>query len=94
MFICTKDRVRLTHDTHRAFPPWACEECITNLSSCGEQIWADCVITIDSNLNTQSPMVPNYALSAGTDDEIVESIHTPTTVLNNFHPQHKPKLYP
>jgi len=81
-FICTKDRVRLTHDTHRAFPLWACEECVTNLSSCGEQIWADCVITIDSNLNTHPEWFQPYALSAGTDDEIVESIHN--TLLSSF----------
>ena len=57
----------------------------------GEQIWADCVITIDSNLNTYPNGSLTHALSAGTDDEIVESIHTPHYLFPTTH-NTKPKI--
>lgn len=76
-FVSSGPNVKILHDTCRGFPMWCHEKDITNLISGGEQIWADCVVTVDSKLNYTKNWFTAYEKDKRnlTDDEIVDSIH-------------------
>lgn len=77
-FVCKDDVVVIDHDVDRSFPLWLCDNCITNLSACGEQIWADCKLEIDADLNATRKYTDlcKYDATHMTDDAIQKQLHS------------------
>lgn len=76
-FVCDHENVRITHDTNRSFHLWVSDSEITNLFATGEQIWTDCLISVDSNMNVHREYFEPYNLPTEnvSDESIVEGIH-------------------
>jgi len=49
-FIFSDTGVKILHDNNRGFPIWINNTSITNLIPIGEQIWADCCLTVNTTL--------------------------------------------
>ena len=69
-------RVTITHDTDRSFPLWVGDDAITNLAPTGEQIWADCVLTVDDKFHVSRQWHKPWNRSASVSDAaIVDGVH-------------------
>ena len=70
------DSVTITHDTDRSFPLWAGTDTITNLEPAGEQVWADCVLTVDGKFRVSRQWYKPWSRSASMSDAaIVDGVH-------------------
>ena len=71
------DSVTITHDTDRSFPVWKGNNTITNLEPIGEQVWADCVLTVDNkfNVSRQWYMPRDNGTTDMSDAAIVDGVH-------------------
>jgi len=75
-FIFSDSGLKILHDSNRGFPLWTSKNCITNLVPSGEQIWADCYLTINNNFEITKHWYDVYNITTGLDDnQIVNSIH-------------------
>jgi hypothetical protein len=69
-------RVTITHDADRSFPLWAGTDTITNLEPTGEQVWADCELTVDNKFHVSRQWHKPWDRSASMSDEaIVDGVH-------------------
>ena len=70
------DSVTITHDTDRSFPLWAGTDTITNLEPMGEQVWSDCVLTVDNEFRVSRQWHRPWDRSASMSDAaIVDGVH-------------------
>ena len=70
------DVVTITHDTDRSFPLWVGNDTMTNLEPMGEQVWADCVLTVDGRFRVSRQWYKPWDRSAGMSDmAIVDNVH-------------------
>jgi len=75
-FIFSDSGIKILHDNNRGFPLWVDKNCITNLMPIGEQIWADCYLTVDNNFKITKHWYEVYdSMPELDDDQIVNSIH-------------------
>ena len=72
-FISDSNSTRLLHDTNRSFPLWINKNTITNLQHLDEQIWADCVLTVDRDFSINKHYYEPYQKNTQqlTDDRII-----------------------
>jgi len=86
-FIADNSSVRLMHDTSRAFPLWLSEYCLTNLHEAPEQIWSDCLLTINKDFTVNRQYFHPYTKLTGTltEEQVIETIHnTLCTTVEQF----------
>ena len=83
-FISDSNSTRLLHDTNRSFPLWINKNTITNLQHLDEQIWADCVLTVDNHFKITKDYYNCYTKNTDnfSDVEIVDRIHH--TILETY----------
>jgi len=75
-FIIKDDKVTITHDTDRSFPLWEGDDAITNLAPMGEQVWADCLLTVDNKFHVSRNWYKPWGGSTSMSDEaIVDNVH-------------------
>lgn len=75
-FIFSDNNIKILHDNNRGFPLWTSENCITNLVPCGEQIWADCYLTVNNNFEITKHWYEVYNITQKLEDnKIINSIH-------------------
>ena len=62
-FVADNEHVKILHDTNRGFPLWRSDACITNLAPLAEQVWADWLLTVHSDMKVDisyfNPYVKN-----------------------------------
>lgn len=86
-FIASNNSVRLVHDTYRAFPLWLSENCLTNLHEGTEQIWSDCLLTINKDFTVNRQYFHPYTKVIGTltEEQVIETLHdTLCTTVEQF----------
>lgn len=82
-FVRRADRITIQHDRDRSFPLWASATRITNLEPCGEPVWADCTVTVDTEMTiTREYQEPTPTPAGLTDAAIVDQVHD--TLLETF----------
>ncbi len=83
-FISDSNSTRLLHDTNRSFPLWINKNTITNLQHLDEQIWADCVLTVDQDFSINKHYYKPYQKNTQqlTDDQIISQVHQ--TILETY----------
>lgn len=76
-FIADSNSVRLIHDTNRGFPLWVSSDYLTNLHESEEQIWADCIVEVQSDLtvNKQWYKPFTYPNNTLTNEQVIETLH-------------------
>lgn len=83
-FITDGSKTKILHDTNRAFSIWTDQKNLTNLDSLEEQIWADCLLTVDNNFEISRDWFEPYAKdeSNKSDEQILDHIHQ--TILETY----------
>jgi len=76
-FVCTDEIVRILHDMNRGYPLWINNIGITNLHGGTEQIWADCLLTVDKDMNVERSWFNPFSTVDEniSDTQIVDKIH-------------------
>tara|TARA_R110000868_G_scaffold237101_1_gene491115 strand:+ start:525 stop:1634 length:1110 start_codon:yes stop_codon:yes gene_type:complete len=76
-FISDEKFVSVIHDTNRAFPLWLSDSTLTNLYEVDEQIWADCVLTINNTFVATRRWYTPYVQSEQelSDEQVINKIH-------------------
>ena len=76
-FVSDAYTTKLMHDTNRSFPLWIDDNTITNLNPLDQQIWADCLLTIDQNFAIDKQWYKPYHKNTQqlTDDQIINQVH-------------------
>jgi hypothetical protein len=86
-FIASNSSVRLVHDTSRAFPLWLSDNCLTNLHEGTEQIWSDCLLTINKDFTVNRQYFHPYTKVIGTltEEQVIQTLHdTLCTTVEQF----------
>ena len=75
--ITHNNSTKITHDTDRSFPLWTDAYTITNLQPLEQQIWADCVLTVDRDFSIHKQWYQPYQKNTQslTDDQIIDQVH-------------------
>ena len=75
--ITHNNSTKITHDTDRSFPLWTDAYTITNLQPLEQQIWADCVLTVDRDFSINKQWYQPYQKNTQslTDDQIIDQVH-------------------
>ncbi len=75
--ITHNNTTKIIHDTDRSFPMWTDSNTITNLQPLEQQIWADCVLTVNKDFKITRDWYKPYhkPQTQLTDQQIVEQLH-------------------
>ena len=76
-FVADSEHVKILHDTNRGFPIWKNDVNITNLVTLVEQIWADQILTVHSNMTVERSYFTPYVKNTDnlTDEKIIDNLH-------------------
>jgi len=76
--VADSEYVKILHDTNRGFPLWKSDVSITNLAPLEEQIWADQILTIHSDMKVKKSYFKTYVKNTDnlTDEKIIDKLHS------------------
>ena len=77
-FVADNQHVKILHDTNRGFPLWKSDVSITNLAPLEEQIWADQILTIHSDMKVKKSYFKTHDKNTDnlTDEKIIDKLHS------------------